>query len=134
LHSLHEEARHLYTHTAFPLCDQPRHKLPELPAIPLFQYIMSLLLISSRAHLEQHAVALQLYRWRVFTFGNLEKITLSPNVMAFPVQIFPLRLPILSLQLPLLLLDPTQLEIANTRTVSSLIRLGAAMRTRPRGG
>ena len=60
---------------------------------------MSLLLVSSGAHLEQHAVALQLYRWRIFAFGNLEKITLSPNVMAFPVQIFTLRLAILFLQL-----------------------------------
>src|ERR1700677_2031831 len=71
---------------------------------------MTLLLISSRPHLEQHAVALQLYRRRSFAFGNLEKVTLSPNVMAFPVQIFPLRLAILLLQLPLLLLDPTQLR------------------------
>src|SRR3984885_2803717 len=71
---------------------------------------MSLLLISSRAHSEQHAVALQLYRWRIFNFENLEKITLSPNVVAFSVQIFPLRLAILFLQLPLLLFDPTQLR------------------------
>src|SRR5258708_4951488 len=88
---------------------------------------MSLLLGSSGAHLEQHAVTLQLDRWGGFVFGNLEKITRSPNVMAFPIQIFPLRLAILFLQLPLLPLDPTQLGYRKYTNLGFFVAIGCLL-------
>ena len=61
-------------------------------------------------------------------------VALAPEVMALPIQVLPRCLALLFPQLPLLLLDPASLEIAKTRIVSRLIRVGADMRTRPVGG
>ena len=52
---------------------------------------------------------LQLHRRRRIALDDLQQIALSPDVVAFAIQIFARRLALLLLQLLLLLLDPAEL-------------------------
>src|SRR5579872_1033624 len=133
-HLLHKEPLHLDMHERLPFRNQWRDCCFDLRAIPLVENGLLLLFSHFRARLKKDLVVLQLYLRRCIFVDDLEQIALSPDIMAFAVQILARRFTLLLTDVFRCCLIQPSLEIANTRMVSTFIRRGAEIRTLPAGG
>jgi hypothetical protein len=105
---LDEEPSHPYPHQSLPFFDQWRDGIPQLLTVPFLEDFLSLRFVCARPHVEDHPSVTQLNGGCPIGFDNFEQIPLSPEVVRFPIDVFPGGLAFLFLQLSLLSLYPGQ--------------------------
>jgi hypothetical protein len=108
LHPLDEESAHAYPHQPLPFLDHWRDGIPQLLTLPFFKDFLPLRHVRAMTYTENHSAVDKLDgRWLI-GLNNFQQIPLPPDVVRFPIDVFPGGLAFLFLQLSLLSLYPGQ--------------------------